>query len=259
MHPAAVLISHAEMAFSDQWGYWRGTVTGDITGNAAYREQPRNFELDGVEYYFEDFVIEGSDGALRGTKDGVYDLTTGDFWNQGRVSTASGRWADFRGYLIFEKGRTTPPGVFPMEGHHTPLVLISAHPASGGDERALVCRTDAPFRRDRSPSQGTLTGDLCGTIQFQSPSKDYAIGNVGYFSEGFTVTTEKGTAIGTDEGMSDRTTGEFRLCGEVTKTPASMGDLLGHMVLAWGKSSDGRGGSGKPRRLPFVLARVRDE
>ncbi len=251
-----ILVAYADMAFSDQWGYWRGTVTGDLAGKAEFHEQPRNFEKDGREYYFEDFAIQSPDGVLRGTKEGVYDLATGDFWDHGRVGEASGRWGGLVGYRVFERARTTTPGVFPIEGHQTPMVLVSPHPGPGRDDRALVSRNDAPFGRDRSPSRGRLTGDLRGEIKSWPEPRPHVIGNTEYFFETFELTAEDGTLRGKEQGMHDRTTGEFAACGEVTDASGRLEVRIGHMVIAWGKADNSPEGTRRARRLPFILVQV---
>ncbi len=254
--PDRVLVSHADMAFSPAWGYWRGAVRGGITGKAEFHEQPKNFEKDGKEYYFEKFVIQGRDGVVRGTKDGVYDLTTGDFWDCGRVTEASGRWARLVRYRVFEKATTTKPGVFPLEGHHTPLVLVSSHPGPGGDNLALVSRSDAPLGRERAPARGSLTGDLQGTIERRPLPGNYVIGDVEYFSETCSVTTEDGALQGREEGMYDRVTGAFASCGHVTGAAGALGGLVGRMIITWGQALDRSGEPFRARRHPFVVVRV---
>ena len=253
-HPDAVLVSYGDMAYSDEWGYWRGTLTGDVRGKAEFREQPKNFEKDGIEYYFEDFVIRTHDGVLRGTKNGVYDLTTGDFWDHGRVAEATGRWAPLRGYLVFERATTTTPGVFPMIGHHTPMLLVPPHPTASHDDRTLICHTDAAFRGER---RGTLTGDLRGNIEFRRKARTYAIGDTEYFSETFSITAREGTFHGTETGECDRTIGDFWSCGQVTETSGPWDRLMGARTLRWGRASGPRGQPTKARPVPFILAPVR--
>lgn len=257
-HPDTFLVSYGEMAYSDEWGYWRGTMSGDASGKAEFRESPKNFEKDGIEYYFETFVLKAHDGVLRGTKNGVYDLTTGDFWDHGHVAEASGRWSHLTGYLVFERDRTTTPGIFPMRGYHTPLVLVPPHPTPGLDDRALISCADTVFS-DRGRSwTGRLAGDIRGKAEFQA-EQSYAIGDMEYFSGTLTVTTREGTFLGTDAGVRDRTTGDFWACGYVTEASGSWDLLVGHMLIEWGRRTGPPGQPVQAHRTPFVLVRVRED
>lgn len=251
-----VLVSYGDMAFSDKWGYWRGEFGGDVRGKAEFRESLKNFEKDGREYYFETFLIDGPEGTLRGTKDGVYDLTTGEFWDHGPVTAATGRLSHLRNYLIFEHASTTTPGVFPIIGHHTPALFVPPEPVSAPGHRILVCRTGTVFDTPRHSWHGLMTGDLRGKAEFREQAKTYAIDDTDYFSEAFGVTGRDGSLRGADAGMRNRATGYLWACGFVSEALGAWAWTLGAHVVRWGPfSSDRKSGSpNEPARFIVVPA-----
>lgn len=255
--PAAVLVSYGDMAYSDEWGYWRGTLTGDVAGRAEFHEQPKNFEKDGIEYYFEDFTIETDGGDLRGTKNGVYDLKTGEFWDHGSVAEATGRWARLQGYLIFEKARTTTPGVFPMIGHHTPAVLVAPRPRPGKNPRALICRTHVRGSIPARSRRGTLSGGLSGDVEFVERPASYVNGDTEYFSETFTVAVREGTLRGIHVGERNRTTQDFWACGNVAETSGSLDRMTGAMTILWGRAFATQDSPVDPEGPVFIVVPVR--
>ncbi len=252
----AVLVSYGEMAFSDQWGYWRGNMTGDVPGQAEFHEQARNFEKDGMEYYFEDFTIKTPDGDLRGTKNGVYDLKTGEFWDHGRVTEATGRWTGMKGVLVFEKAKTTTPGVFPMIGHHTPLVFVPPHPRPSRGRRAIVCRANLHADLLRHSRRGTLTGGVRGTVELWEREPSYVIGGTEYFSETLAVDAQGKTLHGSHIGERNRITGGFWACGHVSETSGSSDYFRGAMTVLWGKASAVREPAARPVQGSFIVVAV---
>ncbi len=256
---SSVLVSYGDMAFSDKWGYWRGEFTGDVRGRAEFRESPRNFEKDGKEYYFETFVIDGPEGALRGTKDGVYDLTTGEFWDHGPVTEATGQLRHLRGHLIFERASTTTPGVFPMIGLRTPALFLPPHPAAGRGDRTLVCRMGTALDGPRRGWHGPVTGDLRGEADIWEHAKTYAIGDTEYFSEAFMVTGRNGSLQGTDAGMRNRATGYLWAYGFVSEALGAWARTLGAHVVRWGSSSSVSDSSPPDEPVCFVVVPVRGD
>lgn len=252
----AVLLSYGEMAYSDQWGYWRGNMTGDVPGQAEFHEQARNFEKDGIEYYFEDFTIKTTDGDLRGTKNGVYDLKTGEFWDHGRVAEATGRWVRLEGSLVFEKAKTTTPGVFPIIGHQTPLIFVPPHPRPDRGRRALVCRANLQTDLPRHSRRGTLAGGIRGTVELREREPGYVIGDTEYFLETFAVEAQGKTLRGSNIGERDRGTGEFWACGRVAETSGSWDRFMGAMTVLWGTASAGRHPSAGPELGSFIVVPV---
>ncbi len=244
------------MAYSDQWGYWRGHMTGDVSGEAEFHEQARNFEKDGIEYYFEDFTIKTTDGDLRGTKNGVYDLKTGEFWDHGRVAEATARWTRLEGVLVFEKAKTTTPGVFPMIGHHTPLVFVPPHPRPSHGGRALVCRANLQANLPRHSRRGTLAGGVRGTMELREREPSYVIGDTEYFSETLAVDAQGKTLRGSHIGERNRSTGEFWACGNVAEASGSWDRFTGAMTALWGTASTVRNASAKAQQGSFIVVPV---
>ena len=119
-----LLVSYTDMAYSPDWGYWRGTVTGDVTGAIGFWEQPQNYVIGDVEFFFEAFTVTTHRGVLQGFDIGYYDLPTGNFWAYGQVTDASRGWASLEGFAFFEWGTTSEVGVFPMTGEDVPFVLL---------------------------------------------------------------------------------------------------------------------------------------
>ncbi len=255
--PDTVLVSYGEMAYSDRWGYWRGEFSGDVRGKAEFRESPKNFENDDKEYYFETFLIDGPEGTLRGTKDGVYDLTTGEFWDHGPVTEATGRLRPLLGYLIFERASTTTPGVFPMIGHHTPALFVPPHPTAGRACHALVCRTGTALDGPQRGWHGPVTGDLQGEAEFSEQTKTYTIGDTEYFSEAFMLTGPNGSLRGTDVGMRNRATGYIWAYGFVSEALGAWARTLGAHVVRWGSSPSARKTSALDEPVYLILVPVR--
>ncbi len=245
------------MAFSDAWGYWRGTVRGDLEGRAEFRETPRNFERDDVEYYFETFLFETADGVLRGSRHGVYDLRTGEFWDHGIVEDASGRLSHLERYHVFERATTTTPGVFPMIGERTPLLLVPPVPAPGRVDGALVGRAGTALAGGRGSWHGSLRGDLVAKAEFWEPAKAHTIGVTDYFTEAFSLAARDGSLRGTAAGTRDRETGALWSCGRVSEAIGAWQRLLGAHVVRWGAASPEERPTSPSDPVWFILVPVR--
>jgi hypothetical protein len=89
--------------------YWKGPVTGGITGTVYFWETERNFYPGKTEHYFEDFYIELDGGWVSGHDEGVWNFGTCKYRATGRITDASPSYAYLVGNKIFEEGRTTNP------------------------------------------------------------------------------------------------------------------------------------------------------
>ncbi len=232
-----ILVSYSDVAFTLEAGHWQGTIRGSLRGTIAMYEGPRNFIVGDKEYFYETFVVSTGKGVVQGTDEGVYNLTTGDFWCHGSVTEASGHWAFLVGYALFEWGTTSTPGVFPMTGHDVPMILFPAQPGSADDVRTLVSSTDMAYSPDWGYWRGTMTGDVNGAVGFWEQPQNYVVGDNEYFFEAFTVTAHKGVLQGFDHGVYNLTTGDFWAFGQVTKATRGLGSLAGYTVFEWGTTS----------------------
>ncbi len=241
---AGVLVSQVDMAYSPDWGYWRGTITGALHGTIGFWEGPALIQ-DGIDYFSESFVITTTKGVIRGTDEGVYNLTTGAFWAYGQVTTATGHWRPLVGYTAFEWGTTSEPFVFPMIANDMPFVLLPAHPAPTHDDDVLVSHTDMAYSPDWGYWRGTMKGDIRGTVGFWEQPQNYAFADREYFFEAFTITTRTGVIQGVDLGFYNLTTGDFWAHGQVTQASGAWHFLVGYTVFEWGTTS-------KPLVFPMI-------
>lgn len=247
-----VFVLHSSLTFSLDVGHWEGTVKGPIRGSLELFESPANFIENGLEYFFEDFVITTTDGVIKGTDAGVYNLTTSDFWAHGLVTEAPGRWAFLVGYTLFEWGTTSPFGTFPITASHVPMVLLPPHPATA-DERLLVSYTDMAFSPEWGYWKGTTTGEVTGTIGFWEQPQNYIVGDVEFFFEAFTVTTQKGVLQGFDIGYYELLTGKFWAFGQVTQATRAWSSVEGFRFFEWGTTSPFPVFPITAEDVPFVL------
>jgi hypothetical protein len=90
--------------------HWEGTVTGDIEGDIVVTEGMPTFPGK-TEHFFETFVITTSGGdTIEGYDEGVWSFQTFKWRANGRVTIATGIWADMVGCKVHEIGMTTPLG-----------------------------------------------------------------------------------------------------------------------------------------------------
>lgn len=226
-----VLVCHENMAFSPDWGYWRGTINGPIHGTVGFWELP-NVIQDGKEYFVESFVIATDNGVLQGRDEGVYDLTTGEFWAHGLVEDATGRWAYLEGYTIFEWGMTSTPFVFPMTAKNIPVVLVPPQPTPAHDHDIGVTYSDLAFG-PWGYWRGDVSGDLQGTEQIWEQS-NYLIGDELYFFENSTTRTTQGVVEVEDHGIFNLTSGNFWAIGQVTDASGRYHFLEGYTFMGFG-------------------------
>lgn len=118
------LVSSADMAFSTEWGYWRGTTTGDVSGSLKVLETPANYFVRDREFFFETFTVTTTRGVIQGFDIGIYNLTTTRFAAYGRVTAASQSWASLVGFTLFEWGASTSPFELPIVVTDMPVVLM---------------------------------------------------------------------------------------------------------------------------------------
>ncbi len=97
--------------------YWKGTITGDISGTSYYWETQKNYIVGTSEHFFEDFYIALPDGWISGYDDGVWNFATFNFRAQGWVTDASENYEYLIGTRFFEQGTTSnPANGFPVTG-----------------------------------------------------------------------------------------------------------------------------------------------
>jgi hypothetical protein len=89
--------------------YWKGEITGGITGTVYFWETAKNFIVGKNEHYFEDFYIDLGTGWISGYDNGVWNFATFKFRAHGRVTAASENYAYLIGNFFFEEGTTTDP------------------------------------------------------------------------------------------------------------------------------------------------------
>lgn len=90
--------------------YWKGTITGALTGTSYYWETAKNYVVGKVEHFFEDFYIDLGDGWVSGYDNGVWNFATFKFRSTGRITDASANYAYMIGCKFHEEGITTDPG-----------------------------------------------------------------------------------------------------------------------------------------------------
>lgn len=100
-------------------GAWVGTVTGDLEGAVRFDGDPAHegWGQGAAWHFYEVFTISPSGGGfIVGTDAGVYNLKTGMYMANGRVTSASPEYAYLIGYKFHELGVTTDPSVEPIYG-----------------------------------------------------------------------------------------------------------------------------------------------
>ena len=90
--------------------YWKGTISGAITGVSYYWETAKNYVVGKVEHFFEDFYIDLGDGWISGYDSGVWNFATFKFRATGWVTGASANYEYLIGCKFHEEGITTDPG-----------------------------------------------------------------------------------------------------------------------------------------------------
>ena len=97
--------------------YWKGTITGDISGDSYYWETNRNYIVGHVEHFFEDFYIDFEDGWVSGYDYGTWNFATFNFRAHGQITDASEDYEYLIGCTFSEEGVTTNPSDgFPVTG-----------------------------------------------------------------------------------------------------------------------------------------------
>lgn len=118
------LVSRSDMAYSPEWGCWRGTTAGDVSGALRFYESPDNYFEGPREFFFETFTVSTHRGVIEGFDVGIYDLTTRAFAAYGKITAAPAGWARLVGYTVFEWGTTSSPFEFPIVAEDIPFVLM---------------------------------------------------------------------------------------------------------------------------------------
>ena len=90
--------------------YWKGTISGAITGVSYFWETAKNYVVGKVEHFFEDFYIDLGDGWISGYDSGVWNFATFKFRATGWVTGASANYEYLIGCKFHEEGITTDPG-----------------------------------------------------------------------------------------------------------------------------------------------------
>jgi len=94
---------------STETTYWKGTITGDLTGTSYYWESPDNYVIGNVMHFFEDFYIDLGDGWISGYDVGVWNFATFKFRASGWVTDASPNYEYLIGCKFHEEGVTSVP------------------------------------------------------------------------------------------------------------------------------------------------------
>jgi len=89
--------------------HWEGTVTGYIEGTITVTELPPSFPGK-TEHFSEIFEIVTANGLIRGVDEGVWNMKTYKWRANGKVTEATGIWADLVGCRVHEMGTTSPLG-----------------------------------------------------------------------------------------------------------------------------------------------------
>jgi len=133
---SATTLKFDEVISIDDWGvpgplhpettmYWKGTISGAITGTCYFWEHwEENYVVGKVEHFFEDFYIDLGDGEwISGHDKGVWNFATFKYRATGRVTDASSEYAYLIGCKFFEEGTTTnPANGFPIIGIGTGFI-----------------------------------------------------------------------------------------------------------------------------------------
>jgi hypothetical protein len=89
--------------------YWKGEITGAITGTCYFWETEKNYIVGKTEHFFEDFHIDLGDGWISGHDEGVWNFATFKFRANGWVTSASENYVYLIGSKFHEEGTTTNP------------------------------------------------------------------------------------------------------------------------------------------------------
>jgi hypothetical protein len=91
------------------YAYWRGEITGEITGTCYFWETEKNYVVGKTEHFFEDFYIALGDGWVSGHDEGVWNFATFKYRANGWLTAASENYAYLIGSKLHEEGTTTNP------------------------------------------------------------------------------------------------------------------------------------------------------
>lgn len=97
-------------SFND-YEYWDGTLTGDITGTIQIYETSANFYSGMTMHFFETFTITTSCGTISGTDSGVWNFADLKWRAHGPVTAATGCYSGLVGYTFHEMGVSTDPNL----------------------------------------------------------------------------------------------------------------------------------------------------
>jgi len=114
----ANVYSEAGPNHPNEYVYWKGQITGDITGTVYFWENwEKNYVVGKVEHFFEEFYIDLGNGWVSGYDKGVWNFATFKFRAHGFVTAASENYAYMIGNVFFEEGTTTDPDLgLPITG-----------------------------------------------------------------------------------------------------------------------------------------------
>jgi hypothetical protein len=109
--------------------HWSGPLTGcELEGaTAEYWETSQNYIAGKTEHFFEIIKITTPEGVIEGYDVGVWNFSTFKFRAEGRITSATGRWAYMVGYKFHEIGTTTevppPEGITVIYGPSTMSII----------------------------------------------------------------------------------------------------------------------------------------
>ena len=88
--------------------------------------------------------------------------------------------------------------------------------------------------------KGPIVGGIMGTVEFWETDAYFIVGQTEHFFETFTITASCGTISGSDEGVWNFASFNFRAHGPVTEVTGSCdSSLVGYMFDEVGTTSDG--------------------
>jgi len=93
----------------DVYVYWKGEITGGITGTCYFWETDKNYVVGNTEHFFEEFYIDLGNGWVSGHDQGVWNFATFKYRANGWVTAASENYAYLIGCKFHEEGTTTNP------------------------------------------------------------------------------------------------------------------------------------------------------
>jgi len=100
--------------------YWKGTITGALSGTVYYWENmPDPYIVGKVMHFSEDFYIDFGNGWVSGYDLGLWNFATFKFRATGWVTDASENCEYLIGSKFHEEGFTTNPDVLPIIGTGT--------------------------------------------------------------------------------------------------------------------------------------------